>query len=171
MQISMYQASVPPMIRALNNLAAVLEKGAQHCEAKKIDPSVMVNARLFPDMFPLKQQVQIASDTAKAGGARLAGMEPPSYSDDETTFAQLIDRTRKTVTFLESLKPAQIDGSEEREITIPVGANTRSFKGQQYLVGFALPNFYFHVTTAYAILRHNGVEVGKRDFLMLPPAQ
>src|SRR5690242_14748980 len=94
MQISMYQASVPPMIRALNNLAAVLEKGAQHCEAKKIDPSVMINARLFPDMFPLRQQVQIASDTAKAGGARLAGMEPPSYTDDETTFAQLIERTR-----------------------------------------------------------------------------
>ena len=165
MQISMYQASVPPMIRALNNLAAVLEKGAQHCEAKKIDPSVLVNARLFPDMFPLRQQVQIASDTAKAGGARLAGMEPPSYADDETTFAQLIERARKTVKFLETLKPAQIDGGEDRTITWKAGENTRSMQAMPYLLNRVYPNLFFHCTTAYDILRHNGVEVGKQDFL------
>jgi len=165
MQISMYQASVPPMIRALNNLAAVLEKGAQHCEAKKIDPSVMINARLFPDMFPLRQQVQIASDTAKAGGARLAGMEPPSYTDDETTFAQLIERTRKTVKFLESLKPAQIDGSEDKTITWKAGETTRSMQGMPYLLNRVYANLFFHCTTAYNILRHNGVEIGKQDFL------
>ena len=165
MTISMYQASVPTMIRVLNNLAAVLEKGAAHCEAKKIDPSVLVNARLYPDMFPLKQQVQIASDTAKAGGARLAQMEPPAYSDDETTFAQLIERTRKTVAFLETLKPAQIDGGEDRTITWKAGENTRSMQGQPYLLNRVFPNLFFHSTAAYAILRHNGVEVGKQDFL------
>ncbi len=165
MQISMYQASVPTMIRALNNLAAILEKGAQHCEAKKIDPSVMVNARLFPDMFNLAKQVQIASDTAKAGGARLAGMEPPAYTDDEATFPQLIDRARKTVKFLESLKPEQIDGGEDKTITWKAGENTRSMQGMPYLLNRVFPNLFFHCTTAYDILRHNGVEVGKQDFL------
>lgn len=165
MNISMYQASVPTMIRALDNLVAVLEKGAAHCEAKKIDPAVMVNARLYPDMFPLKQQVQIASDTAKAGGARLAGMEPPSYPDDETTFAQLIERARKTVKFLETLKPQQIDGGEDKTITWKAGENTRSMQGMPYLLNRIFPNLFFHCTTAYNILRHNGVEVGKQDFL------
>jgi hypothetical protein len=161
----MYQASVPTMIRVLNNLAAVLEKAAAHCEAKKIDPSVLVNARLYPDMFPLKQQVQIASDTAKAGGARLAGMEPPSYTDDETTFPQLVERARKTVKYLETLKPEQIDGGEDRTITWKAGENTRSMQGQPYLLNRVFPNLFFHASTAYGILRHNGVDIGKQDFL------
>ena len=165
MTISMYQASVAPMIRALNNLAAVLEKGAQHCEAKKIDQGVLVNARLYPDMFPLSKQVQIATDTAKAGAARLAGMEPPAYEDNETTFAQLAERARKTVKYLETLKPAQIDGSEERTVTWKAGEQTRSMQGMPYLLNRVLPNLFFHCTTAYNILRHNGVEIGKQDFL------
>jgi uncharacterized protein len=165
MTISMYQASVPPMIRALNNLAAVLEKGAQHCEAKKIDPSVMVNARLYPDMLPLAKQVQIASDVAKAAGARLAGMEPPSYEDNETTFPQLVERARKTVQYLETLKPGQIDGSEDRTITWKAGETMRSMQGMPYLLNRVLPNVFFHCATAYDILRHNGVEIGKQDFL------
>jgi len=165
MKISMYHASVPPMIRALNNLAAVLEKGAAHCEAKKIDPSVMVTARLFPDMLPLSKQVQIASDTAKGAGARLAQMEPPAYEDNETTFPQLIERARKTVKYLESLDAAKIDGSEDRTITWKAGETTRSMQGMPYLLNRVLPNVFFHCTTAYDILRHNGVEVGKQDFL------
>lgn len=165
MTISMYQASIPTMIRVLDNLAAVLEKAAAHCEAKKIDPSVLVNARLYPDMFPLKQQVQIASDTAKAGGARLAGMEPPSYTDDEETFPQLVERARKTVKYLETLKPGQIDGGEDRTITWKAGENTRSMKGQPYLLNRVFPNLFFHASTAYGILRHNGVDIGKQDFL------
>jgi len=165
MKISMYHASVPPMIRALNNLAAVLEKGAAHCEAKKIDPSVMITARLYPDMLPLSKQVQIASDTAKAAGARLGQMEPPAYEDNETTFPQLIERARKTVKYLESLDAAKIDGSEDRTITWKAGENTRSMQGMPYLLNRVLPNVFFHCTTAYDILRHNGVEVGKQDFL------
>jgi len=165
MAISMYHASVPTMIRALNNLAAVLEKGAQHCEAKKIDPSVLVNARLYPDMLPLSKQVQIASDTAKGAGARLAQMEPPVYEDNESTFPQLIERARKTVKYLESLEAAKIDGSEERTITWKAGEITRSMQGMPYLLNRVLPNVFFHCTTAYDILRHNGVEVGKQDFL------
>lgn len=165
MAISMYQASVPTMIRALNNLAAVLEKGAAHCEAKKIDPLAMINARLYPDMFPLYKQVQIASDVAKAGGARLAELEPPAYPDDETTFPQLIERARKTVKYLETLRADQIDGSEDRTVTWKAGEQTRSMQGQPYLLNRVLPNVFFHCATAYDILRHNGVEIGKQDFL------
>lgn len=165
MTISMYQAGVPTMIRALENLAAVLEKGAQHCEARKIDPSVLVNARLYPDMFPLAKQVQIASDTAKAGAARLAGLEPPAYEDNEATFAELVERARKTVKYLQTLKPAQIDGSEDRTVTWKAGEQTRSMQGLPYLLNRVLPNVFFHCATAYGILRHNGVEIGKQDFL------
>lgn len=165
MKISMYQASVATMARALNNLAAVLEKGAQHCEAKKIDPAVMVNARLFPDMLPLSKQVQIASDTAKGGAARLAGMEPPSYPDSEATFAELVERARKTVKYLETLKPEQMEGAEDRTVTWKAGEQTRSMQGMPYLLNRVLPNLFFHCATAYAILRHNGVEIGKQDFL------
>jgi len=165
MTISMYQASVPTMIRALNNLAAVLEKGAQHCEAKKIDPAVLVNARLYPDMFPLSKQVQIATDAAKGGAARLAGLEPPTYEDNEATFAQLVERARRTVKYLETLKPGQVDGSEERTVTWKAGDQTRSMQGMPYLLNRVFPNFFFHCTTAYNILRHNGVEIGKQDFL------
>ena len=165
MTISMYQASVPTLTRALNNLAAILEKAAQHAEAKKIDPAVLVNARLFPDMFPLAKQVQVASDSAKGGTARLAQAQAPSFEDNETTIPQLIERCRKTVAFLETLKPEQIDGGEDRTVTWQTRTATKTMQGQPYLLNHVLPNVFFHVTTAYDILRHNGVEVGKQDFL------
>ena len=168
MTISMYQASVPVFIRTLNNLIGILEKGATYAEAKKIDPSVLVNSRLFPDMLPLSKQVQIASDVAKRGVARLAGAEAPNFEDNETTFPELIDRIQKTISYLDTFKPEQIDGSEERTITLQVLNNTLSFQGMPFLLYFVLPNIYFHVTTAYDILRHCGVEVGKQDFLGQP---
>lgn len=165
MSLSMYQASIPAFVRMLNNLSAILDKAAAHAEAKKIDPSVFVNARLAPDMFPLARQVQIATDGVKGCAARLAGLEVPSYADIETTFPELKARIAKTVAFLQSVPAAQIDGSEARKIALKVGGRDMNFLGQPYLLDFVIPNFYFHVTTAYAILRHNGVEIGKTDFL------
>lgn len=165
MPLSMYQAAVPTITRALKNLAAVLEKAAQQVDAKKFPPEAYVNARLFPDMFPLSKQVQIASDIAKGGCARLAQVEPPAFEDNETTFAQLAERARKTVKFLETLKPAQIDGSEERTVTWKTRTAEKSMKGQPYLLTHVLPNVFFHCATAYNILRHNGIEIGKQDFL------
>ena len=165
MKISMYQASVPMFIRMLNSLAAVLDKGAAHAEAKKIDPSVLINARLYPDMLPLSRQVQIAGDGAKGAAARLAGLEPPKYEDTETSFSDLKGRIQKTISYLNMLKPEQIDGSEERAVTIPLRGQPVTFQGLPYLLNHAVPNLYFHVTTAYDILRHNGVEIGKADFL------
>ena len=165
MKISMYDACVPPGIRMMNNLAAILEKAAAHAEAKKIDSAVLVDARLYPDMFPLVRQVQIASDSAKAGAARLAGFEPPSYDDNEKTMPELIMRARKTAAFLETLKAAQFEGSEDRTINWKTRTTEKSMLGEPYLVHQVLPNIYFHVTTAYNILRHNGVELGKMDFL------
>jgi hypothetical protein len=161
----MYQAGIPVVIRYLNNLSTLIDKAVAHCEARKIDPAVLVNYRLSPDMFPFARQVQIASDQVKGMAARLAGVDVPSYPDTETTFAELKARIAKTVAYLNTFKPEQIDGSENKEITLKAGAAEFKFKGDDYLVGFVLPNFYFHVTTAYAILRHCGVEVGKRDFL------
>ena len=168
MTISMYQASVPVFIRTLNNLVGILEKGAKYAETKKIDPSVLINSRLFPDMFPLSRQIQIASDIAKRGVAQLAGMEAPQFEDTETTFPELIDRIQKTISYLDTFKPEQIDGSEEKTITLPMRDNTLSFQGMPFLLYFVLPNVYFHVTTTYDILRHCGVEVGKQDFLGQP---
>lgn len=165
MPISMYQASVPPFIRMLNNLSVILAKAAAHAETRKIDPSVLVNARLFPDMFPLSRQVQIASDTAKAGASRLAGLTPPSFEDTEKSFPELIERCRKTVAYLETLGAEQIDGSEERSVTWPTRGGTRTMPGLPYLLNHLVPNVHFHVTTAYNILRHNGVEIGKQDYL------
>ena len=165
MKISMYQASVATFIRMLNNLAAVLEKAAAHAETKKIEPAVLINSRLYPDMFALGRQVQIASDHAKGCGARLAGMEPPRYEDNEASFPELIARLQKTVAYLNTLTPEQVDGSEDRTITLPMRTRTLTFAGLTYLLNFALPNVYVHVTTAYDILRHNGVELGKRDFI------
>lgn len=165
MTISMYQASVPPMIKALTNLRAVLEMAAAHAAAKKINPSVLISARLYPDMYPLSRQVQIATDTAKGGASRLAGKEVPKYEDNEVTFLELVARLTKTIVLLESFKPEDIDGSEDRTITLPMHDKTLTFKGLPYLLEYVLPNVYFHVTTAYAILRHNGVEIGKKDFL------
>jgi hypothetical protein len=165
MSISMYQASVPPIIRALTNLRVILEKAAAHAEARKIEPSVLVSARLYPDMYPLSRQVQIATDMAKGGASRLAGKEIPKYEDNESTFPELMARLDKTIALLETLKPDEIDGSEEKTITLQLHERTLTFKGQQYLLDYVLPNVYFHATTAYAILRHNGVEIGKKDFI------
>jgi len=161
----MYQASIPVFIRGLGNLSAILDKAATHAEAKKIDPSVFINARLAPDMYPLSRQVQIASDVAKGCAARLAGIEVPSYEDNETTFPELQARIAKTVAFMQSVSPSQIDGSEERPITLKLRGKEVSFLGQPYLLSFVLPNFYFHLTTTYAILRHNGLEIGKPDYI------
>jgi uncharacterized protein len=168
MTISMYQAAIPPMVRALNNLAAILEKGEASAIARKIDPSVLIASRLYPDMLPLVKQIQIASDIARRGAARLAGVEAPSMEDSETSFPELIARLKATVAYLETLTPAQIDGTESKAIVLPMGKITMNFEGLPYLVGFVLPNVYFHITTAYNILRHNGVEVGKQDFLGQP---
>ena len=168
MSLSMYQASVPTIIRALNNLGDVLAKGAQHADGKKIAPEALLGARLYPDMFPLAKQIQVASDISKAGCSRLAQVEPPAFEDNETTFADLVERTRKTVAYLKTLKPEQIDGSESRTVTWTVRGNQRSMQGQQYLFNHVLPNVFFHCTTAYDILRHNGVELGKMDFLGKP---
>ena len=165
MTISMYQASVPAFIRALNNLAAILEKGAAYAQARKIDESVLLNSRLFADMFPLVRQVQIATDTVRSGAGRLAGVDFPSYEDKESSFQELSVRIRNTIGFLESLQPAQIDGSEDRTISWQTRSSTKSMQGQPYLMNHLLPNVHFHVTTAYNILRHNGVEVGKKDLL------
>lgn len=165
MTISMYQASVPCFVNMLNNLSAILTKAEAHAETRKIDPAVLISSRLFPDMFPLTRQVQIACDTAKGAVARLAGMEVPTYEDKEQTFADLLARISKTINFVQSLKPSQIDGSEDREIVLKYGPEEIHFNGIQFLLGFSLPNFYFHVVTSYDILRHNGVEVGKRDYL------
>ena len=165
MKISMYQASIPTMVRALTNLTAVLEKGAAQLDAKKIDPAVLVASRLYPDMFPLVKQVQIASDISKGGAARLAQVDPPAFEDNEASFPDLVARLRKTIAFLETLKPEQIDGSEERTVTWQTRTSTKSMQGMPYLLTHVLPNVFFHVTTAYNILRHNGVEIGKQDFL------
>lgn len=165
MTISMYQASVPPIIKTLSSLRNLLEKAAAHAEAKKIEPSVLINARLYPDMFPLSRQVQIATDMAKGAASRLAGQEVPKYEDNEATFSELVARLDKTIALLECFKSEDIDGSEDNTITLPMRDRTLTFKGQSYLIDYVLPNIYFHVTTAYAILRHNGVEIGKKDYL------
>jgi len=165
MKMSMYQASLPVFIHMLRNLDAILSRGAEHAEAKGIDPAVLVRARLYPDMFPLSRQVQIATDVVKGCPARLSGREPPSYPDDEASFPELSARVRKTIAYLETFKPGQIDGSEDRQVTLKMRSGEVSFDGYRYLTGFVIPNFYFHVTTAYAILRHNGVELGKKDFI------
>jgi hypothetical protein len=162
---SLYRTSIPVFVRAFGNLSAILDKAAAHAEARKIDPSVLVNARLAPDMFPLSRQVQSASDTAKGCAARLAGIEIPRFEDTETTFPELQARVARTVAFLQGVQPVQIDGSEDRTITLKLRTREVSFAAPDYLLNFALPNFFFHVTTAYGILRHNGVEIGKTDFL------
>jgi uncharacterized protein len=170
MTVSMYKISVPIFVQFLTALATVLEKAAAHCETKKIEPSALLYARLFPDMFPLVRQVRAAADHAVNAAARLAGAEPLAFDNKEASFSELRDRLHKAVEFIKVFKPGQIDGSEDKpiKITFPSGA-TRDFTGQSLLLGNALPNFYFHCTTAYDILRHCGVEVGKRDFMGTPP--
>jgi hypothetical protein len=164
----MYQASAPRFVNILKNLSAILDKAQAHAEAKKIDPTVFTSFRFYPDMLPMSRQVQIATDTAKAAMARLAGAEIPKYEDTEQTFAELKARIAKTIEFVNTFKPAQIDGTDTKEIVIKLGGNDTKLTGMQYLLGHAHPNFYFHVTTAYDILRHNGVEIGKRDYIGNP---
>jgi uncharacterized protein len=169
MTISMYQASAPRLANGLKNLAAMLSKAEAHAVEKGFDPAVLLQSRLYPDMFPLCRQVQIACDNAKGPVARLAGRDAPVHADTETTFEQLQARIAKTLDFIASVPAAEIDGSEERTITLKLGPRGDvSFAGMQYLCGFALPNFYFHVSTAYAILRHNGIAVGKADYIGVP---
>jgi hypothetical protein len=161
----MYQASAPRFANTLKNLSALLDKAQAHCDAKKIDPLAITSFRLFPDMFPLNRQVYIATDTAKGAVARLAGIEIPKYEDVEQTIPELKARIAKTVDFVMSVPAAKIDGSADKDIAMKAGGKDVVFKGAQYLLGHAYPNFYFHCATAYNILRHNGIEVGKRDFL------
>jgi len=165
MHASMYQAAVPPAVRALTNLAAILEKGAAHAEARKIDPAALLNARLFPEMLPFTKQIQIATDTASGGVARLAGLEPPMIEHSESTFAALVARVQQTIQYLNSIKPPQVDGTEDKTVSWQSRSSTKSMQGLPYLVHHVLPNVYFHVTTAYNLLRHNGVELGKMDYL------
>ena len=165
MVLSMYQASVPAFQKHLHALDGLLDKAAAYASAKKVDPSVLLSARLYPDMFELTRQVQAVTDFAKAAPARLAGVPVPSYPDTETTIPELKARIAKTLAFLDTLKPEQMQGSESKSFTIKVGPNDMTFTAPDYLLHFALPNFYFHCATAYAILRHNGLDIGKRDFM------
>ncbi len=168
MTLSMFEAAVPPLARSLRNLAAILAKAAAHAEAKGIDPAVLLQARLYPDMFPLVRQVQIATDVARRGLARLAGVESAAMEDNEASFDDLIRRIETSLASLEALSAEQIDGTETKAIELAIRGETLQFSGQSFLLFFVLPNVYFHVTTAYDILRHNGVELGKRDFLGEP---
>ena len=166
MPFSMSQATLPALEIGLNALSAVLDKAAAFAAAKKIDPSVLLNSRLAPDMFPLARQVQIATDLAKNGASRLAGLEPPRYEDTETTIDQLKARIAKTLAHLKTVDPEKIDAAGQRELTFPLGpVNKGQMKADDYLNHFVLPNVYFHLTAAYSILRHCGVEIGKQDFL------
>ena len=165
MSLSMYQASVPVFQQLLSALSGVLDKADAHAAARKIEPSVLLADRLYPDMFPLTRQVQIATDFARGCTARLAGKEVPAYDNTEKTFAELKARIQRSLDFIASVKPAEIDAAAGREIVHPVAGNPVKFTGEGYLTRFALPHFYFHCATAYDILRHNGVEVGKRDYI------
>jgi hypothetical protein len=165
MTISLYAVSVPVFRQILGSLAAILTKAEAHADAKKLDPNALLQARLFPDMFPLVRQVQLATDFAKGAAARLAGLDVPRYDDVETDFAGLQARLEKTLAFLDTVAREAVDAGGDRDVTVGTGANQRQFKGQVYLLHYALPNFYFHATTAYDILRHNGLEIGKRDFV------
>ena len=165
MNISMYEASIPTFLQTLRSLRAILEKGAAYAEAKKFDSNVLAASRLYPDMLPLTRQVQIASDAAKGAAARLANVDPPKFEDTETTLAELVARVDKTIDYLQSFKPEQLEGSAGRTITINTPRQNFSFPGLVFLRHWAIPNFFFHVTTAYNILRHNGVELGKADYL------
>ena len=168
MAISMYQASVPRFVNILGNLSNILDKAQAHADARKLDPATLPACRLFPDMLPMSSQVQIACDTAKGVVARLAGVDIPVHEDTEKTLSDLKARIAKVIAFIQTMTPGQIDGTEDKEIVIKRGDKETRYNGMQFLLGHALPNFYFHVTTTYNILRHNGVEIGKRDYLGNP---
>lgn len=163
--LTVHDSSILPLERALTNLARILHKGEQYLDKKAIDHSVLLNARLFVDMYPLTRQVQIATDMSKGAAARLSGIDIPKYEDNETTFETLYARIDKTIAFLNSVNPSQFEGSEKREITLTIRNVDLKFTGQDYLLKWVLPNVYFHITTAYNILRHNGVELSKSDYL------
>jgi hypothetical protein len=165
MSPAMYNASVPVFRQMLSALGSIIDKTIAHADAKKIDQAVYAAARLYPDMFPFSRQIGVATDFAKGASARLAGVEVPKFEDTEVTLADLKARLQKTLDFIATLKPAQFEGAETRDITIQLRAGPTVFKGQPYLLHYAMPNFYFHTTTAYAILRHNGIEIGKPDFI------
>ncbi len=165
MPLTMYSASVPVLATMLGNLIHLLDKGQAHAEARKFDPTALLQARLAPDMFPLSRQVQIACDNAKIGIARIAGVEAPVFEDVETTIPELNQRIRKTLDFLASVPAEKINGTENKDIVFPSAGSTRTMSGEDYLRHWMLPNVFFHVTTAYALLRHNGVAIGKRDYL------
>jgi len=165
MALSMYQASAPVFARGLTNLGGILAKAAAHAASAKIDEGVFLNARLFPNMLPFARQIQIATDFARGTTARLAGTEPPKWEDNETTFAELIARVERAIAAVNGITAAQIDGSETRSVTRQVRGEAKTLAGVDYLLQYSLPNFFFHVTTAYAILRSNGVDVGKGDFI------
>lgn len=165
MPLSMSDVCVPALRQGLDALSAILQKAENHCEVRNIDAAVLLQARLFPDMLPLARQVQIAADFVKGTAGRLAGEDVPIYPDEETSFEELRQRIARTLAYVATLGPERIDGSEKRTITLKIAGRDMSFEGQPYLIHFALPNFYFHLTTAYDILRHNGVELGKRDFI------
>jgi hypothetical protein len=165
MSLSMYQASIPVMQRRMRQLIGILDKAEAHCTAKKIDSEVMISARLYPDMFPLRRQIQIATDMAKGAAARLSGSEVPTSQDTDKTFADLKARLQGAIDYLAKFKPEQIDGSEEKDIQLTIGGQPTVLKGQMYLLNHAFAHFNFHTVTTYNILRHNGVEIGKRDWV------
>ena len=165
MSLSMYQASVPVFVRMLTNLSAILDKAQAHAEAKKFDSSVYMALRLFPDMLPFSKQVQIACDSAKLCCSRITGADAPKFEDTETRIAELKSRISKTIAYIETMTPAMLDGTEAKDVVLKLSGKDVTFKGQQYLLHFAQPNLYFHISTAYNILRHNGVEIGKLDYL------
>jgi uncharacterized protein len=164
MSLNLYQATVPSFIRHLNALSVIVDKAEAYVVEKKFPPEALLGARLFPDMYDFIGQVQTATDQAKGGAARVANVEVPKFPDNEKTFPEVKARIAKTIAFLETIKPEQFEGRENVEVTFPVGSGTRSLKAQDYLIGFVIPHFYFHCTTAYGLLRHNGLNIGKRDF-------
>jgi len=165
MAFTIYEASIPPMIRMLENLSKILDKAVAQSDAEHKDPATLLDARLAPDMHPFTRQVQIVSDSAKGCAARLAGIEPPSMPDTETTFPELQQRIAATIEFLKSIGPDQLDGAEDRTVSLKFPQGEINFSGRDFLTGFALPNFHFHVTTAYDLLRHKGINIGKMDYL------
>lgn len=169
MSLSLYDVSIPTFLHSLRSLKAILEKAVAHAEARKFDPNVFAAMRLYPDMLPLSRQIQIASDAAKGAAARLSGTEPPKFEDNETTMAELIARVSKTIDYLEGFKPQQFEGDDNRVITIKTPRTSLNFKAVDFVRHWALPNFFFHMTTTYALLRHGGVELGKLDFLGSAP--
>ena len=170
MSFTIYDASIPPLIRGLENLAKILDKAVAQAKSEDKDLNSLLEGRLAPDMFPFTRQVQVASDTAKGCGARLTGTEAPSYPDEEKTFPELQQRIAKTIAYLKTFRPEQFEGADARTVTLKFPNGSISFSGRDYVTGFVLPNFYFHMTAAYAILRHSGINVGKMDYLGPPPA-